>query len=226
MQIAIIPARGGSKRIPRKNIKDFLGCPIIGWSIKAALDSALFDDVIVSTDDDEIAVISRKLGASVPFIRPAELSGDMATTRGVINHAIREVESIKQNKVTAVCCLLATAPFVQSSDLQDARKKLDLSLDFIFSAASYPFPVQRGVTLNQDGGVQMLFPEYSSTRSQDLEEVYHDAGQFYWGWRDSYLNEIPMFSRGSHAYILPRFRVQDIDTLEDWTVAERLFQAF
>lgn len=225
MNICIIPARGGSKRIPHKNIKQFCGKPMIAWSIEAALQSKCFDRVIVSTDDSDIAVVAQAAGAEVPFIRPAELSDDYAGTIPVIRHATEWC--IAQNiKVANVCCLYATAPFVQSEDLAKGLKKLKQEhADYAFSVTSYAFPVQRALKLTSRGRVEMLQPKHFATRSQDLEEVFHDAGQFYWGVASSWLEELIFFAEGSVPVFIPRHRVQDIDTPEDWVRAEWLFKA-
>lgn len=225
MRVAVIPARGGSKRIPRKNIKLFYGKPIIAWSIEAALESGCFDEVIVSTDDKEIAEVAKAWGASVPFLRPTELSNDYAGTIPVIKHAI---EWFLKQGVTPdfICCLYATAPFITGCDLIDGFNTLKKSnSDYSFSITSYPFPIQRAVKLNQDRQVEMFQPDHLNTRSQDLEEAYHDAGQFYWGKSSAWMANKPVFSHFSSAVILPRYRVQDIDTLEDWRHAELMYRA-
>lgn len=225
MKIAIIPARGGSKRIPRKNIKNFCGKPMIAWSIEAALESNCFDHVIVSTDDPEIAVIAEEYGAEVPFMRPQELADDYTATRTVINQAIQEV-SLMWGAPDYVCCLYATAPFMLAEDLKIAFAKLKESkADFVFSAGRFTYPIQRGFRVNDTDRVERLKPEHRYTRSQDLEEVYHDAGQFYWGKTSAFLNQGDPMSEAGVAYILPRTRVHDIDTKEDWAVAELLFRA-
>lgn len=225
MKLAIIPARGGSKRIPRKNIKPFCGKPMIAWSIEAALQSACFDRVIVSTDDIEIAEVARRHGAEVPFMRPAELSDDHTGTIPVIRHAIEWFNRQGQS-VELACCLYATAPFVSAEDL---RRGLDIlqskDCDYAFSVTSYAFPIQRAIRLNAEGRVEMFSPEHSNTRSQDLEEAFHDAGQFYWGSTEAWLQGKLIFSPDSLPVLLPRHRVQDIDTPEDWTRAEWLFRA-
>lgn len=225
MNVAIIPARGGSKRIPRKNIKDFCGKPMIAWSIEAALQSGCFERVIVSTDDDEIAELALRLGAEVPFIRPEELSGDFVATIPVIKHAIQWLEA---NQIIPdwVCCIYATAPFISVDALKSGLILIQQQdVDYVFSVTSYAFPIQRAIKLQQNGMVQMFSPEYFSTRSQDLEEAYHDAGQFYWGVRTAWLEEKPIFSSESYPVILPRHLVQDIDTQEDWIRAELMFKA-
>lgn len=225
MRIAIIPARGGSKRIPRKNIKPFCGKPMIAWSIEAALQSACFDQVIVSTDDAEIAEVARQWGAAVPFVRPAELSDDHTGTIPVIRHAI-EWFNLQGQSVEQVCCLYATAPFVTAEDL---RRGLDVlqgnDCDYAFSVTSFPFPIQRAIRINAEGRAEMFSPEHFNTRSQDLEDAFHDAGQFYWGRAVAWLQGEMIFSPHSLPVLLPRHRVQDIDTPEDWARAEWLFKA-
>ncbi|CAE6881421.1 Cytidylyltransferase [Vibrio sp. B1REV9] len=223
MKVAIIPARGGSKRIPRKNIKAFHGKPMIAYSIEAAIASGCFDKVIVSTDDEEIAAVARAHGAEVPFLRPAEISDDYATTMDVMAHAIHWCQNDGWD-VEAVCCLYATAPFVLPEDLQRGYALLrDTGAQFVFSATSFPFPIQRAIKLDEFGSVSMFSPENEQVRSQDLEEAYHDAGQFYWGKTSAFLARLSMFSPHSKAVLLPRNRVQDIDTPEDWELAEALF---
>ncbi len=223
MKVAIIPARGGSKRIPRKNIKAFHGKPMIAYSIEAAIASGCFDKVIVSTDDEEIAAVARAHGAEVPFLRPAEISDDYATTMDVMAHAIHWCQNDGWD-VEAVCCLYATAPFVLPEDLQRGYALLrDTGAQFVFSATSFPFPIQRAIKLDEFGSVSMFSPENEQVRSQDLEEAYHDAGQFYWGKTSAFLARFSMFSPHSKAVLLPRNRVQDIDTPEDWELAEALF---
>jgi N-acylneuraminate cytidylyltransferase len=223
MNIAIIPARGGSKRIPRKNIKAFHGKPMIAYSIEAAVASGCFDKVIVSTDDVEIADVAKKYGAEVPFFRPVDISDDYATTMDVMEHAIRWCKSEGWG-LEAVCCLYATAPFVLPEDLQKGYELLrDKGVQFAFSATSFPFPIQRAIKLDEQGAVSMFSPENEQVRSQDLEEGYHDAGQFYWGQTSAFLNKLSIFSPHSKAVLLPRCRVQDIDTPEDWELAEKLF---
>lgn len=225
MKLAIIPARGGSKRIPRKNIKHFCGKPMIAWSIEAALKSGCFDRVIVSTDDTEIANVALQHGAEVPFLRPAELSDDHTGTIPVIRHAIEWY--IQQGlSVEQVCCIYATAPFLSSEDLHRGLETLRNNIcDYVFSVTSYAFPIQRAIRINNEGRVEMFSPEHFSTRSQDLEEAFHDAGQFYWGRADAWLQGKLIFSPEALPVVLPRHRVQDIDTLEDWERAEWLFRA-
>ncbi|MEZ9565344.1 pseudaminic acid cytidylyltransferase [Vibrio artabrorum] len=225
MNVAIIPARGGSKRIPRKNIKHFHGKPMIAYSIEAALASDCFDKVIVSTDDAEIAEVAKKHGAEVPFLRPSNISDDYATTMDVMHHAITWCANNGWD-IGDVCCLYATAPFVLPEDLQKGYELLrGTNVQFTFSATSFPFPIQRAIKLDEQGHVSMFSPENEQVRSQDLEEAYHDAGQFYWGRKDAFLNKLSVFSSHSKAVLLPRKRVQDIDNQEDWELAESLFSA-
>ena len=228
MQIAIVPARGGSKRIPRKNIRTFGGRPMLAWPIRAARASGLFDEVVVSTDDDEIARIAEAEGALTPFRRPARLSDDIARTREVINHALRDAEARHGRRVSALCCVYATAAMITPDDLVMARAALDNSAgtDFVFAAAQYPHPVHRAMLRRDDGGVEMLFPEHAASRSQDLPEALHDAGLFYWGRRDAFLEGRRMFSERAVPFVLPRSRALDIDTTEDWDIAEALFSRF
>jgi N-acylneuraminate cytidylyltransferase len=224
MNLAVIPARGGSKRIPRKNVRPFCGQPIIGWSIQAALASGCFDRVVVSTDDDEIAEVARRFGAEVPFVRPVHLADDHTGTLPVVRHAIEACGVDAANG--RVCCIYPTAPFVTADDLRRGREILaESGADYAFGVTSYPFPIQRAIRLTADGRVEMFHPEHFQTRSQDLEEAWHDAGQFYWGRATAWLEERPLFGHGSAPVKLPRHRVQDIDTPEDWVRAEWLFRA-
>lgn len=220
MNVAIIPARGGSKRIPRKNVRDFAGKPMIGWSIAAAFDSGCFDRVVVSTDDDEIADIASGLGASVPFRRPPELSDDFTPTTPVVAHAIRWLQQDGMQP-QQVCCLYATAPFIRADDIRAGLSALeDSGADYAFSVTSFEFPIQRAVKIDRNGRLAMFQPEHFATRSQDLEPAYHDAGQFYWGRASAWLDGQRMFGPQAVPVILPRYRVQDIDTIEDWMRAE------
>ncbi|MGL6148513.1 MAG: pseudaminic acid cytidylyltransferase [Plesiomonas sp.] len=224
MNIAIIPARGGSKRIPRKNIKLFHGKPMIAWSILAARQASCFERIIVSTDDAEIAAVAQEYGAEVPFIRPAGIADDYATTGDVIGHAIGWLTGQGQTP-EQVCCLYATAPFVEPGDLVHGLAQLNSAADcqYVFSATRFAFPIQRAIKLDGSGKVSMFCPEHQLTRSQDLVEAYHDAGQFYWGRTSAWLNKAPIFAAHSRVVLLPSYRVQDIDTADDWLRAERLF---
>jgi len=221
--IAIIPARGGSKRIPRKNIKDFFGKPLIAYSIEVALESKLFDKVIVSTDDEEIASIAKKYGAEVPFLRSKELSDDFTGTAEVVNHAVNFLQS-RGEKYTYICTVYATAPLLQKKYLIQGFKELKHSdAKKAFSVTSMPFPIQRTFKLDENGRCKMFSPEHFTSRSQDLEEAYQDAGQFYWENLNIDSDEIT-FGKDSIPVILPRHLVQDIDTLEDWKRAEYMYQ--
>lgn len=224
MKVAIIPARGGSKRIPRKNIKLFCGKPMIAWTIEAAKASCCFDRIIVSTDDEEIADIARKYGADVPFYRPADLSGDHIGTIEVIAHSIQWLID-NGNQISEACCLYATAPFITAEDLRNSHIQLicNATTDYVFSVTSYAFPIQRALRLSERNQVSMFHPEHISTRSQDLEEAWHDAGQFYWGRTHAWLEKKNIFDTTSTAYKIPRKRVGDIDTDEDWEEAEIKF---
>jgi N-acylneuraminate cytidylyltransferase len=225
MKLAVIPARGGSKRIPRKNIKPFCGKAMIAWSIEAALECDCFDQVVVSTDDAEIADVARECGAQVPFVRPTALSDDHTGTTAVVKHAIEWFAALGQMP-DQVCCLYATAPFVSAEDLRTGLKVLTQSgADYAFSVTSYAFPIQRALRITTAQRIEMLNPEHFNTRSQDLEEAYHDAGQFYWGLASAWVHDQMVFGPTSVPVLLPRHRVQDIDTHEDWLMAEYLFHA-
>lgn len=225
MRLAIIPARGGSKRIPRKNIKPFCGQPMIAWSIAAAQQSGCFDRIIVSTDAAEIAQVAQAHGAEVPFMRPPELSDDHTGTIPVIAHAIAW-QNANGQVVSQACCIYATAPFVQAKDLQRGLQVLQSGgADYAFSVTSYAFPIQRAIRITPEQRVAMFQPKHFGTRSQDLEEAWHDAGQFYWGEASAWLAGKPLFCQDAVPVPLPRHRVQDIDTLEDWQRAEWLFKA-
>ena len=222
MKIAVIPARGGSKRIPRKNIKDFCGKPMIAWSIEAAKTSGLFDRIIVSTDDDAIAEVAKRWGAEVPFMRPIELANDYAGTTEVIAHATQWFLD-RGLEVTAVCCIYATAPFVQAADLKRGLEALESGdWAYAFTVTEYAAPIFRSFKQTAEGGIEMFFPEHFSTRSQDLPTALHDAGQFYWGRPAAWIEGKRIFDRHSTPVVIPRWRVQDIDTQEDWVRAEIL----
>ena len=224
--IAIIPARGGSKRIPRKNIKIFHGKPLIAYSIETAIESNLFGKVIVSTDDEEIASVAKAYGAEVPFIRPKELSDDYTGTIDVVHHALEYLD--KTGEVYEyVCTIYATAPLLQKEYLIQGYERLVQS-DAVnaFSVTSMPFPIQRTFKIDRNGRCEMFFPQYYRSRSQDLEEAYQDAGQFYWSnrVREKMTPNKVVFSDISIPIVLPRHLVQDIDTLEDWKRAEIMYQ--
>lgn len=226
MRLAVIPARGGSKRIPRKNIKHFDGKPIIAHSIQALLDSKVFDRVIVSTDDTEIAEVAKQYSAEVPFMRPSNISDDFATTGDVIKHAVEWYYS-KCECVETVCCLYATAPFIKSQDLIDSVGILETGdTECVFSATEFSYPIFRSFALDQQLRPKMFWPENFAKRSHDLQVAYHDAGMFYIAKPSIFIEQKPLFSDYSKAYLIPHYRVQDIDTLEDWKRAELMYGAF
>jgi N-acylneuraminate cytidylyltransferase len=224
MRVAVIPARGGSKRIPRKNIRIFGNKPMIAHSLIVARTSGLFDHVLVSTDDEEIAAVARQWGAEVPFERPAELASDYASAVDVIAHAVAWMRHQDWRPV-AVCCIYATAPFVLPEDLASGCDLLGDGWEYVFAATKFEFPIQRALRRISDGAMIMIHPEHFCTRSQDLEETFHDAGQFYWARPETWEMAGAVFSTRSTAVVLPRWRVQDIDTEEDWKRAELLFAA-
>jgi pseudaminic acid cytidylyltransferase len=226
MKLCVIPARGGSKRIPRKNIREFCGKPMIAWSINAAQESGCFDRIIVSTDAAEIADVARQWGAEVPFIRPAELSDDFAGTPPVVSHSVHWYHKRGQD-LSSVCCLYATAPFTKPADIREGLEILtQVAADrFVFTATAYASPIQRALRLDlASGEAHMLQQDQFYRRSQDLEPAYHDAGQFYWGRPQAWLHRENLFE-GSQPLLLPRWRVQDIDTADDWVRAELLYKA-
>ena len=219
-KLAIIPARGGSKRILRKNCKVFLGKPIIAYSIEAALESKLFEEVMVSTDDDEIASIALQYGAKVPFMRSVETSNDYATLSDVVEEVLTKYTELGIT-YDSFCCVLATAPFLKKEDLEDAYRLLkNSSFETIRPVIRYSYPIQRAFKLNSDNSATWFFKEYENSRSQDLEEAYHDAGLFYWGYSNIGLNTS---SRG--AIVISELRCQDIDTEDDWELAEAKYKA-
>ena len=222
MLLAIIPARGGSKRIPRKNIRDFAGRPMIGYAIAAARDAGVFDRIVVSTDDDEIAAIAREQGAEVPFNRPPELSNDTAGTVPVIQHAMQALNCPGDARV---CCIYPGVPLLQARVLRQALERLqDSGCDFVFPVLEFPSPVQRALARDTDGSTRSMFPEHAQTRTQDLPPAYHDAGQFYWGTAAAWLSgRSPHL--GARTIVLPSWAAVDIDTPEDWARAEALYHA-
>jgi len=221
--VAIIPARGGSKRIPRKNIKEFFGKPLIAYSIQTALDSKLFDKVIVTTDDQEIMDIAKKYGAQA-YKRPEHLADDYTATQPVIDDVLASLKN-NNEKYDYYCTIYATAPLLQTKYLIEGFEKLQNS-DAInaFSVTSMPFPIQRTFKIDENERCEMFWPEHALTRSQDLEEAYQDAGQFYWTKLGKKSDEV-MFGKDSIPIVLPRHFVQDIDTLEDWKRAEFMYEA-
>ncbi|TPV61976.1 pseudaminic acid cytidylyltransferase [Aestuariibacter sp. GS-14] len=223
MKIAVIPARGGSKRIKGKNIRAFAGKPLISYSIRAARQTGLFDAIVVSTDSNDIADIALASGASDIILRPAELADDFTGTTPVVQHAIRTFEQPAE----LVCCIYATAPFLSPASLIEGCQKLSLASDmqYAFSVTTFDFPIQRAIRMDGQG-VSPVDKAQIGKRSQDLETLYHDAGQFYWGRRDAWLAHHPMFSPQSIPVVLPHYLVQDIDTEEDWVRAELMYKAY
>lgn len=219
-KLCVIPARGGSKRIPRKNIKLFHGQPMVSYSIRAAQECGLFDTIVVSTDDEDVAEVARTHGAETPFVRPPELGNDHIGTDAVVVHAINWFRN-QGTAFDATCCVYATAPLIDPERIKDGWDRLrEPGRRFAFSVTSFPFPIQRALKQTADGSVDMFWPENRTKRSQDLEHAYHDAAQFYWGWSDAWLNSEIIFSPISAPVILPRTHVVDVDTPEDWEVAE------
>ena len=222
MNVVIIPARGGSKRIPHKNIKNFNGKPIIYWPLKVLQNSNLFDKIIVSTDDPNISKLALSLGAEVPFLRPKNISDDYSNVSDVMSHAVNWLKKSKVN-MDVVCCVYSTAAFITENDLQNGFQLFrNNDFNFVFSATTFPYPIQRAFKRIYKNGVKMIDNKYIKTRSQDLEETYHDAAQFYFGKPDSWINNNEIFSHSSEIVVLPKWRVQDIDTQEDWKRAEIL----
>lgn len=218
--VAVIPARGGSKRIPRKNIRDFLGKPIIAYSIEAALESGLFDEVMVSTDDEEIAKVAKKYGAKLPFMRSAENADDHATTVDVLVEVLQTYKQQGKNFENA-CCIYPTAPLVKCTFLENAYERLvNKNFSTVFPVVEFSYPIQRSLKLSGKNKVEMNWPEHLESRSQDLPKAYHDAGQFYWFNVEELLKEKKLFGENSGAIVLPNTSVQDIDTEEDWKLAE------
>ena len=223
MNLCVIPARSGSKRIPKKNIKLFFGKPIIVRSIELAIASKCFDKIIVSTDDKIIANLAKSCGADVPFLRPKKLSNDFTGTVPVISHAVKwQIEH--DFKPHYVCCIYATAPFIKLSDLKNSLKILKISgSDYVLPVTRYAHPIQRSFKIKKNKKLKMFYPKHCNSRSQDLEVAYHDTGQFYWGLTDSWLKNKPIINGNSSCILVPRYRAIDIDTLEDWKFAEKMF---
>lgn len=220
--LCIIPARGGSKRIPRKNIKPFMGKPIMAYSIEAALKSGIFDEVMVSTDDDEFAEVARQYGAKVPFMRSAATANDYATTEDVLIEVLDEYKK-QGREFDNICCLYSTAPFVTSERLCEAFSNMQQeNADAIFTVVAYSYPIQRCLHI-VDGKIGMKWPEYQTARSQDIETVYHDAGQFYFARVPQLRIEKDLWMKNCIPLILPETEVQDLDTLTDWQMAEMKF---
>ena len=221
--LCIIPARGGSKRIPRKNIKPFMGKPIMAYSIEAALKSGLFDEVMVSTDDEEFAGVAKQYGASVPFLRSEKTSNDFAGTEDVILEVINEY--VRRGKVfDNICCLYSTAPFVTAERLKEGFALIGEHADASFTVVQYSYPMQRSLKKNADGFVEMNFPQYYDARTQDLEPIYHDAGQFYFLKTQAFRDEFTLWCKRTAPLILSELEVQDLDTLTDWQLAEMKYK--
>ncbi|PKM17366.1 MAG: pseudaminic acid cytidylyltransferase [Gammaproteobacteria bacterium HGW-Gammaproteobacteria-15] len=225
MRVAIIPARGGSKRIPRKNINTFCGQPMLAYPIQAALNSGVVDKVVVSTDDAEIAAIARHYGAETPFMRKPELADDFTGTTDVIRNAITELQQLGW-PLSSCACIYATTPLLDSARIAAAYQLLlSNQADYVFTAARFSFPIQRALLQTPQGGVVPFDPASIMRRSQDLAETFHDAGQLYWATADTWLDTgKAVFSTGSRMLLLPAHLVQDIDTVEDWQRAELLYQ--
>ena len=223
MRMCVIPARGGSKRIPRKNIKEFLGKPIIAYSIEAALESNCFEEVLVSTDDEEIAELSIKYGAHVPFIRPQKLSDDLSNTLSVVKHAIEQRD--RNDNIKNVCCLYATAPFIDAKTItQSYEKFINSNASFCLGITNFSFPIQRAVKISNNNRIEMVNKDNTNKNSQDFEETYHDAGQFCWGKAAAFRKEQSIYSGSTLPYVLKNNLVQDIDTIEDWLRAEAMYR--
>jgi len=224
MNLCVIPARGGSKRIPGKNIKLFLGKPIIAYSIEAALKAGIFDKIIVSTDSEKIASVAREYGAEVPFVRPAQLSDDFSGTTEVVAHAIKWFQE-KNNQIDLVCCIYATSPFLSSETIITGMKLLkERNKQYSLTVTHFPSSIHRAFKLDNDE-LDMYWPENFNIRSQDLEEAYYDAGQMYCGKQEAFIDGLPYYTNNSTPIILPNYLVQDIDTLEDWKMAELMYKA-
>lgn len=222
--LAIIPARGGSKRIPHKNIKPFLGRPIIAYSIEAALGTGLFEEVMVSTDDVEIAEIARQEGASVPFLRSTENANDYATLADVLVEVVNAYKW-RGYEFDLICCLLPTAPLISSEDVRSAYDQLVMStFDSICPVVAFSYPILRSLSIDEKGNLNMNWPEYRFSRSQDLRPAYHDSGTFYWIKTSSLLKDKKLLSENGTAIVLDEFRVQDIDTDTDWALAEMKYK--
>ena len=223
MIVAIIPARGGSKRIPNKNIKSFAGQPIISYSIKAAQETKLFERIIVSTDSEEIAEVAKSYGAEAPFIRPDELADDFAGTIPVLIHALNWLNE-HESTADYFCCIYATAPFVQSEYIIKGLNLLkERNATTAFSVTTFAYPIFRALKIDDNGRLKMIWPEHENSRSNDLPEAYHDAGQFYWGNTEKFMKGKTFFSSDAVPLVIPRYLVQDIDTLEDWEIAEKMY---
>lgn len=226
LSIAIIPARGGSKRIPRKNIKLFYGKPIISYAIETALSSKIFDRVIVTTDDIEIASISREYGAEVPALRNSDLANDWATTLDVMQDQVKKLMNEIETE-TKICCIYPTTPFLEAGYLREGEIKIKSNnWDYVIAISRNPTPIFRAFNLDKSSKTSMVFPEHEFTRTQDLPISFHDAGQFYWGLAQSWIEKKPIFSSNTTVVEIPRSLDIDIDVVEDWELAEKLFDFY
>lgn len=219
--LAVIPARGGSKRVPRKNVREFGGRPMLGWPVAAALESGLFAHVLVSTEDDEIAAVASDLGAEVPFRRPGHLADDHTSTAAVMQHAVQWMQDHGTSH-DAVCCIYATTPFLTDDDLRQSYAALTGGADYVLAVTYYDHPVQRALVSSPGGFLQPLDPAHAGTRTQDLPEAFHDAGQFCWGRASAFLDARPILSGATVPWMMPRWRAVDIDSEQDWQHAERI----
>lgn len=224
--VAIIPARGGSKRIPRKNIRNFLGKPIIAYAIDAALKSGLFSEVMVSTEDEEIASVAKDLGATVPFMRSRHVADDFATTADVLLEVLQSYEKLGR-KFAYSCCIYPTAPFITEENLERGFAKLvSENRNCVFPVVTYEYPIWRAQHFSETGRIEMIWPEHLNKRSQDLIPAYHDAGQWYWFKTDTFILERKLFGSNTSAIVLDQLVVQDIDNISDWQIAELKYQLF
>ncbi len=220
--IAIIPARGGSKRIPKKNIREFCGKPMISWTIKEAKKSKLFDEIVVSTEDQEIADIAKEYGATIPFKRPIELADDFSTTHSVVLHGIKSLLNLSWD-FDMVCCLYPCSPFITYQDLIATYNLLKENNSlYVYPVTPYSHPIQRAMSLSSNNKLEYVDRANETTRTQDLETRYHDTGQFYWGSKDLWLTTDKIHSNAV-GYAIPASRVVDIDEPDDWKLAELLF---
>jgi pseudaminic acid cytidylyltransferase len=223
LRLAIIPARGGSKRIPRKNVREFAGKPMVGHAIEAAQHSGLFEHIVVSTDDPDIAAVAKVLGAEVPFLRPARLADDHTPTVPVVEHAIAACRALGWHPET-VCCIYPCVPFLRVEDLLSGLREVERGAAYAFPVAQFASPVQRALKRDDDGSSHPMFPEFASVRTQDLPPAFHDAGQFYWGRSEAWTAGLNIHLYG-RTIVIPHWRVVDIDTPDDWRRAELLHGA-
>ena len=223
--LAVIPARGGSKRLPGKNIRDFAGKPMLAWSVEAALESGLFDTVMVSTDSEEIAEVARAAGASVPFLRSARTADDHAIILDVMAEVVERYEA-DGHRFDRLCCILATAPLLRATTLKRGADLMDAEeFDTVFPVVAFGYPIQRALRRDPMGRTEMRQPEHYASRSQDLEPAFHDAAQFYWMTREVCVTKQPVFAGRAGSFVIDEMEAQDIDTATDWRLAELKMQA-